>query len=346
MMTLNGQPAISARITLPDVGAWYAELAVDAREVPQGPVVLESAGLRWTGFAYRAGLQRDTLIVRVVGGAGGLAREVAPKFYQDVEMRLPFLEVLSAVGERLAASSSASILAIHLDGWTRARGPAGDAIRLLAEHVGATWRILSDGSVWLGIETWPRFALAYEDLERDPQTGRIEIASSSPALIPGVTLDGDRIAKVEHLVDGDRVRTTAWIDTPDRYADDAATALEGLVRHLTAHVDYFGQYAARVVSQNVDGTLELEPDDARLPGFSNVPIRYGVPGVEASLAPGARVFVAFEAGNPAKPVATVWESSSLVSLRVAGSVIPVARIGDTAGPYPILAAGTPSKLKA
>lgn len=86
-------------------------------------------------------------------------------------------------------------------------------------------------------------------------------------------------------------------------------------------VDYLASYPATAVTQNGDGTLEIQPDDSRLPPLSSVPIRYGVPGVSARIANGGRVLLAFAGGDPAKPIATVWEAASVVSLTVAASAI-------------------------
>ena len=94
-------------------------------------------------------------------------------------------------------------------------------------------------------------------------------------------------------------------------------------RVLGDRLDYLALYPARVVVQNDDGTLDLQPDDARLPAMQRVPIRYGVPGVTATAAPGSNVLVGFEAGDPARPVAMLWEVSSTPKRSLA-------RVGDTA----------------
>lgn len=83
-------------------------------------------------------------------------------------------------------------------------------------------------------------------------------------------------------------------------------------------VDYLGAYPCVAVTQNGDGTLELQPDDARLPPLSSVPIRYGVPGVSATVANGGRVMVEFAGADPAKPFASVWESASITALTLGG----------------------------
>jgi hypothetical protein len=133
---------------------------------------------------------------------------------------------------------------------------------------------------------------------------------------------------------------------------------------LITQVDYLAAYKCKVVFQNGDGTLELQPDDPRIPPLSNVPIFYGIPGVTATIKAGSRVLLEFANGDPSNRIATVWEKSSVselvltadtvtvnattvtvgsgsssVSLGAAGAL--VAREGDqvigTAGPYPIIA---------
>jgi hypothetical protein len=131
----------------------------------------------------------------------------------------------------------------------------------------------------------------------------------------------------------------------DRFKTSLASVLEQLVG---ARLDYLARYPARVVSQ--DGTkLELLPDDSRVPGIKGVPIRVGLPGLVLTVPPGARVLLAFEAGDPSKPVAEIWESGTPITVTIDASATiqfgkdalrGVARLGDTAGPYLITSAST------
>ncbi|WP_394845192.1 hypothetical protein LZC95_50220 [Pendulispora brunnea] len=105
-------------------------------------------------------------------------------------------------------------------------------------------------------------------------------------------------------------------------------ALLGVVRALFARIDYLALYSCRVVSQNADGSLELMPDDARVPGLSRVEIQYGVPGVKAKVKPGSRVMVGWQNGDPAKPYAALWEPEGLELLILADGSRPIARQGD------------------
>lgn len=122
-------------------------------------------------------------------------------------------------------------------------------------------------------------------------------------------------------------------------SDRVKRGLVKLVQHLLRPTDYHAMYPARVESQNDEGNLDVVPDDSRLPGMTNVPIRYGIPGVTASVKTGSRVIIQFEGGNPQKPVATVWDASAVEYLIVgaeqtyigekSNDAKPIAREGDT-----------------
>jgi hypothetical protein len=106
-------------------------------------------------------------------------------------------------------------------------------------------------------------------------------------------------------------------------------SLFALVRSALTRIDFLALYSAKVVLQNADGTLELQPDDERVPGASKVPFRYGVPGVRAKIKPGARVLLGWENGNPASPYAqTFQQDEGLLELSFAGGVRGVACQGD------------------
>lgn len=159
-------------------------------------------------------------------------------------------------------------------------------------------------------------------------------------------------------------------------SDRLKRALQGFIRATIPQVDYLAFYPAKVVSQAGDFSLDLIPDDTRLPSLQRVPLRLGLPGVTAKVAPGSYVLLFFERGDPAAPAAALWQSSSLLELVItattkitvnapiidlADASAPVLRVGDvvtvttglangggpvtgtlTLGPL----AGAPSKVKA
>lgn len=110
--------------------------------------------------------------------------------------------------------------------------------------------------------------------------------------------------------------------------DRAKEGLAVFVRRLFARVDYFALYPSKVVAQNADGTLELRPDSDRLPGLSKVPVRLGVPG-SVKVSGGARVLLGFEEGDPGRPIATLWETRTVIEIRLGDGTMEPAALGTT-----------------
>jgi hypothetical protein len=118
--------------------------------------------------------------------------------------------------------------------------------------------------------------------------------------------------------------------------DRVKGALASFVRNLVEpRLDFLALYPAKAVAQNADGTLEVVPEDQRIPSMAKVPIRTGVPGVAVKIAPGARVLVGFAGGNPKAPIAYVWEGATVTELKVSATAIilndgatPVAKEGS------------------
>jgi hypothetical protein len=118
-------------------------------------------------------------------------------------------------------------------------------------------------------------------------------------------------------------------------------AFEALVRTLTARVDYHALYPARVVKQHADGTLDVLPEGTRLGPLSSVPIRLGIPGSRIDVS-GGRVLIGFEGGDPDRPIATLWDTATGVTIHINGGGTHVAKVGSsvtgTAGPFGVVAA--------
>ena len=95
--------------------------------------------------------------------------------------------------------------------------------------------------------------------------------------------------------------------------------LAEFVRAITARIDWFALYPCRVVAQNADKTLELQPDNTRVPSVSKVPIRLGIPNATVTVTAGSRVHLGFEGGDPTKPYAALWGPSTVTELVIGSS---------------------------
>lgn len=119
---------------------------------------------------------------------------------------------------------------------------------------------------------------------------------------------------------------------------DTRGVIDAVIRIVEARfgprIDVLAAYPARVASQASDGTLDVVPDSPKVPPLTGVPIRYGVPGVSAKVAAGARVMIEFAGGDPRQPMATIWESAAVTEITITATKVklggdrPIARRGD------------------
>ena len=99
-------------------------------------------------------------------------------------------------------------------------------------------------------------------------------------------------------------------------------------------VDYHAGYRARVVAQSGDlRTVDVITDSELFPrtGMQAIPVRWGMPGLDASLTPGAFVTLLHDEGDPSKPYVTScdpWSAQKATSIQIGGGSLPVARLGD------------------
>jgi hypothetical protein len=219
--TANGFPVIRASISRPRIGAWHADLEVDARDPASlsGSVRVELAGgaVALQGTARRAGAVRGLVAVRVIAGAGGLPTVIPAKAYQGVPLRLPLQDVVADAGEQLSPASDGGVLGTSLANWVRTEQRAGVALAALLRAVGdPAWRIADDGAIWVGPEQWPAASLTCDVVEEDPAHGRVEISSDQPTLAPGQTFLDRRVSHVEHRISPDRIRHAVWFEEAAR----------------------------------------------------------------------------------------------------------------------------------
>ena len=327
--TANGLDVLEARIHLPRQGRWWADLAVNTNALDKltGAVTLVlSDSLTLVGTAVRVGEYAGTVTCSIVGGAGGLQKVLKPKAYQGVPLRLPLQDALAEVGEVLAPTSDAGALDQMLSKWIRMSGPAmGELETLLGEAPdGSVCRVLADGAVWVGTETWPEVSTKATVLQDLRWCGQVELGVEAPVLLPGTTFMVRKVEHVEHRLSPESVRTIVQFVEEPAGEVEASSTTEGdrllqVIDRRLASTRFQRLFPAKVVKQNDDLTLELILDDAVAPGLSNVPMRTFAPSIQVKVASGSRCAVAFENGDPQQPVATLFEMGSLMELALNAS---------------------------
>lgn len=306
MATANGSTLLSASISMPAVGAWHTEIVVDSASALSGAVTLDIDGVQFSGTVIRGGTNGGRSLAKLVGGNGGLSTELPVRNYvAPATLALVIGDILREAGETLSTTADAALLATVLTRWERSAGPASHSLVALLDAIGATWRVLADGTVWIGTQSWPTQEIEHALIDEDWSSGILLIAPLKPELRPAVTFRGQRLDEVAHNFMPEGLRTEARLVSLN-------SMLNRFLGHLRRQIDYSRSYAARVVNQNADGTLQVLPDDAKFKGagLDRAPMRFGIPGVTVMILPGARCWVAFEGGDPALPYVHSFEQGS------------------------------------
>jgi len=307
MATLEGYSLLRAIITEPELGVWHAEVEVDHDEALTGGVSFTIDDETWSGTVVPGlgGLDFGRWRGTIVGGQGGLSAELQGKSYAGgVTVKQPLDDILRETGETLSSTVSTTLTGHALAAWQRMRGPASRALVALVDELGCSWRVLRGGTVWIGEDAWSDADLDGETLiDEDWGAGRL-VLKDAASLTPGQTYDGHQIKRVVHYLQGSSFTTEGWTQ------GDMLSRILDRVRRQT---DFHRLWPARVVSQHADGTLELYPDDERLRGMGGldkIKLRHGLPGVAVELVAGARVRVGFDAGDPKRPYAALFDEDS------------------------------------
>lgn len=219
MIRCNGAPVLALSLALPRIGAWVAELELDSDDGIEGEATIDDgAGTVYRGTVRpgESGVQVGRTVARVVGGAGGLSRQLSCRHYRGAAASLVVGDILAEAGETLDSHSDP--LATVLDAWSRPGAPdpastAGAALSTLCTTLGLNWRVLPGGTVWIGVEDDNAVTLTDAlELRRDPSQKLIMLAMDSLALHAGDLLGTERVGRVEYTVrQGEGIRAQYWI---------------------------------------------------------------------------------------------------------------------------------------
>jgi hypothetical protein len=210
---------------MPLTGTWVSDLTIDpassSAQIPavgnQMSIAIGENGFSLQGTILRINNAFETVFVRLVGGGGGLYRTVAAKSYQSATFGQVLNDLLNQVGESLSTMTPAAITNISLPFWTVPVSPMFQAMAnliLVARVMTSTevnWRVLPDGTVFVGVEAWPQSSMASFDLYSwPPNELKATIFSVDPRVTPGQTWQSGQVSNVEHVINPEKIRSTIW----------------------------------------------------------------------------------------------------------------------------------------
>lgn len=311
-MFLGDSPVVSARVVLPRIGVFYAELTVDSETAPTGLQTLRTAdgALTLVGTVRddRTAVYGDRTELLLIGGRDGLSRTVTPREYNDPTIRVLLQDLCNETREVLSDTADSSILSGTVPRWSRVESVAANALGEVVAAAGASWRILNDGTLWIGQEAWESVEIPGEILDERPTNASrsLQVETLFALLAPGTVWDGRRVSLVEHRASAEHATTTAWFEGPGDTTDRLKRGFGALVGTFTRAMRYHALYPATVLHQDDNGLVDLQPDSPLLPALVKVPLRECSPGRAVLINDGARCLVAFEGGFATGPVVIAW----------------------------------------
>lgn len=318
LTTANGVGVIEGTIVRPLVGVGTMDLKLDqvgsspTGFTPGTQVTVASAG----GYSVvgvvdpnRGGSFLDSVHVRVICGAGGMAQLAPPRSFGQALVRDVISWLLKNAGETLSSTADAGLLATSLPAWTIMGHTVGWNLRALLRIVAPTmnWRILADGTVWIGNETWPAASGTFDTMDQDPADGSYVLGVEAPFVVPGTSIAG--LGNVNRCIDvivGGKMRTHVYVDFPSEGARGINASVARQVAQAMAGIDYNATYLCDVVTQSQDlTTVDVQPHNARTKqllggGLQGVTVRSGA-GMKIQLNKGATVLLAWDGGDPRYP---------------------------------------------
>lgn len=218
-ITCAGSDVQSGRISIGLRGAWWAEVEIASDTLPSGAATIKSSGgLELRGTVIGGGVYLQSTHIRLVGGAGKLSTQVLGS-YQNAQLRDPLGAILDACGESQSSTIAANVLTVPLPQWTLG---SASGVRCLDELAAAAsaylgsaigWRVLDDGKVWIGAESWPAMSMPGDAVIGDefPAERRYVIGSATVIAYLGKKLDGvGNVNGVDYWIQPDRIRTWLW----------------------------------------------------------------------------------------------------------------------------------------
>ena len=331
-------PVLDCKIDMPLRGTWIATLTLDADIPPTGHVDITIThedspdvdifhGTVLYGYPWQG---RSKLTV--VGGKGGLTLpEVTPQNYIGSPIATPISILLNDImaqtseveseREVLEGSVFGSLAEFSLGRWQRVRSGAGRALTMLADVFGLGWRVLADGTVWMGAETWPVIPLGPYDISDDGVARILMVAPERATWRPGTIILDKRVNRVVYILGEEALRAELHYGVGTEAKSDRSDA-EGFVRTMLPELPYAKSYLATVLLQEENGDLVVRCDDATMGELAAVPFYVGVPGAKLIIEANSRVSIHFASASPDSYYATGLNIED-------SSTANVSRVGDT-----------------
>lgn len=331
--TINGNPIVECRLTMPKNGAWIMnDLLVDTEDTFSigDSITAKFLDTTFKGTVLDTGVFQGFQRCTVIGGTGRLPEYLESACYNSIPVGQIVRDIARKTGHQVSTTVDQDVMNANLVGWNILKMQASLALDKVLQVTNSIWRILPDGTLWVGPEKYSTLnADNYLVIEKFPEEARWNIYNEDILLQPLTSLSGNNIQQVDYYISGKELSIFIY------FTLNFADSIDSLTNQ-NDNILYNSIYRCSVVQQKADGTLDVTPNpsnDLIKNGFSEVPIIYPFPGMKIEVPKDAICYLQFANGDPQYPRVFAWEDQTSTSgIKVHfihdGAEQPAARKGD------------------
>jgi hypothetical protein len=332
-ITLNGERVISGTITFPYYGPWVADVILATATDIVPAVTLIVGDLTLSGTVVRQASFTSSRSARIVGGGGGWRKTLPARGYSHeagVKLSSVLGDAARESGERIMVASDRTI------GKHYARD-IGKAERVLAFELGGQWWVDPQGVTQIVARSAAPIVTPFNVIAWSGGKGLFEIASEYlTSWQPGRTFTSPTVPTVQTIasvtIEVDNAgKLRLHVLNTDGGIDRLRTNLRALTRSERPSIIGVWEYT---VIAGTSETVDISPDDTRMPSLSNVPMMPGLMGEVVTPTPGSKCRITFVNSDPTRPECIGIIGTPVLS-KLSGGILGAARMTDAiqAGPF-------------
>ena len=325
---VQGSRILQGELSIPYTGIWYIEgLQIE----PNDDFVLSEGDVKSFSFLdddligtfVNVEFYDGTYRCNIVGGNNKIKQSVSSTNFYGVPVRTVLENITRQLEITISPTSNLALLEERLPRWDKVKGTGTEILEKLLQPYNAIWRILLDGSLWIGYEEYVDIASTGLDIaiiDKRSDMGYWQIYNEVSLIEPLYKIEEKQIKDVVYTLKGSDLRIKLLFFDP-------AHVITQKISNQNTDIIYSRKYRMRVLQQRVNGNVDVIPDpdnDLFKSGLSDVPICFPHPAMSATISNGDIAVLEFLNGSPTLPRIIAWERKSATTK-------PIARKDDSCG---------------
>lgn len=286
-------------LSMPEEGNWTAKIEVDTTQTLSDSLSFTFIDTVFNGTIINKAINSGHSTLTIIGGKG-LNKVLDQKQYQSVIVKNILDDIARETSHTISSSISTNILNQTLPAWIRIKSRAKECLETLTNYIDCIWQVLPDGTLWIGKQEYKVSNTTIEVLDRFDQ--KWVVYNEEVLLRPLISILGNNVKKVEYNLDSDELSATLlFFDPIEAIYDIGSQEMINIYRST---------YRCRVVNQNSDGSLDLQPDPPNKlfdNGLSGIKYCPPIPNLKLKVKVGTYCILQFLNGDPSYPRVIAWD---------------------------------------